>query len=46
MGYETPPGPMGYGVGMGGSSNFPANQLGGSPKPMGYYKVWVITGMG
>jgi hypothetical protein len=36
-----------YGLwGMGGSPDFPANQVGGSPKPMGYNKLWVITAMG
>jgi hypothetical protein len=45
MGYETPPGPMGYGVWEGAPISLQTNLV-EAPNPMGYYKVWVITGMG
>jgi len=31
---------------MGGSHDFLANKVGGSPKPMGFNRLWVITAMG
>jgi hypothetical protein len=35
-----------YGLwGTGGSLDFPANEVGGNPKPMGYDRSWVIGGM-
>ena len=36
-----------YGLwGMGGFLNFSANKVHGSPKPMGFNKLWVVEGMG
>ena len=31
---------------MGGFLDFPANEVCGSPKPIGFHRLWVTTGMG
>lgn len=44
MGYDPL---QAYGLwGMEGFLDFPANEVGGSPKPMGFNKLWVDGGMG